>query len=45
MDSGSPFAVIVVGQPMLRRRHPARSTNLALHALTAAFAAEHAIID
>jgi len=45
MDSGSPFAVIVVGQTMLRRRQPARSTNLALHALTAAFTAEHAIVN
>ena len=104
MDSGSPFAVILVGQPSLRHRlrlgvlaaldqriavryaiagmsgadtadyirhhckiagrsdtlfsedaiglihnasrgHPRAVNNLALHALTAAFAAEHAIVD
>ena len=104
MDSGSPFAVILVGQPTLRHRlrlgvlaaldqriamrysiagmsaadtadyighhckiagradtlfsddaiglihnasrgHPRAVNNLALHALTAAFAADHAIVD
>jgi type II secretory pathway predicted ATPase ExeA len=104
MDSGSPFAVILIGQPSLRHRlrlgvlaaldqriavrysiagmsgadtadyighhckiagrsdtlfsddaiglihnasrgHPRAVNNLALHALTAAFAADHAIVD
>jgi hypothetical protein len=88
MDSGSPFAVILIGQPSLRQRlrlgvlaaldqriavryhiggmsgadtlfsedaiglihnasrgHPRAVNNLALQALTAAFAADHSIVD